>query len=55
MTHRIMSDIMTDRDPRVSPAVISHTPSRVPEILSVVITAAVFAGGFLLTVSQVLA
>jgi|GEM_PF-4405147 len=55
MTYRIMTDIMTDRDPRFSRAIISHTPSRVLEILSVVITAAVFTGGFLLTVSQALA
>ena len=45
---------MTHRGSRFGGAVISHTPSRMPAIVSFVLTAALFAGGFLLTVTKTL-
>ncbi len=45
---------MTDRASAPRGAVIAHTPSGMPEIVSFVLTAALFAGGFLLTVTKTL-
>ena len=46
---------MTDQGSRLGGAVISYTPSRMPEIVSFVLTAALFTSGFLLTFGAVLA
>ena len=45
---------MTRQASRPRGGVISYMPSRVPEIASSVLTAALFASGFALTVTQTL-
>ena len=54
MSHRTLSP-ETQRVLKSHGVVISHAPSRVPQVLSFVLTAALFLGAFLLTFGHAIA